>query len=115
MTLHSCSFFFYLSFVIRAPVRIKEKRTRALLSGITKSNEPNLKVVAPTSHVALSGNVTVFILRTSDMDFSTVSTIITLSNSTNDMRTDGEEKMDSEKEGGSRSNKSFALTYVKVP
>ncbi|XP_020293454.1 uncharacterized protein LOC109859524 [Pseudomyrmex gracilis] len=85
-----------------------------LRCGVTKSNEPNLKVVAPTSHVALSGNVTVFILRTSDMEFSTVSTIITSNSSTNDIRKDERDKIDSEKEGSSRCNKSFALTVLYI-
>lgn len=104
--------------VITTRLRIKKEKentTNYFLIGITKSNEPNLKVVATTSHVALSGNVTVFILRTSDMEFSTVSTIITSNSSTNDIRKDEKDKkVDSEKEGSSRSNKSFALTYVKI-
>lgn len=69
-----------------------------LKCGITRSivdaREPILlKVVAPSSHTALSGDVTVFILDSAETESSTISVNIVATNGTNGTKKDEEDKI----------------------
>lgn len=88
-----------------------------LVSGITRSitdaKEPILlKVVAPPSHAALSGDVTVFILD-SETESSTTSASTMSINGTNGIKKNGKEKIDPRKDGVSAGHEPLVLRYVK--
>lgn len=74
-----------------------------------------LKVVAPSSHTALSGDVTVFILNSAETESSTISTNIVATNGTNGMKKDEEDKIDPEKNEINGSHEPLVLRYVEKP
>lgn len=83
-----------------------------IIRSITDAKEPILlKVVAPPSHTALSGDVTVFILD-SETESSMVSTS-TVSNDTKGIKTDETEKIDPKRDGVSAGHEPLVLRYVK--
>jgi hypothetical protein len=83
---------------------------------MTDAKEPILlKVVAPPSHTALSGDVTVFILDTEEMGTSTVSTSIAATNDTNGTKKDENEQIDPKKDGINVGHEPLVLRYVKEP
>lgn len=80
---------------------------------MTDAKEPILlKVVAPPSHTALSGDVTVFILD-SETESSMVSTNTMSTNGTNGIKADEKEKIDSKRDGVSAGHEPLVLRYVK--
>lgn len=80
---------------------------------MTDAKEPILlKVVAPPSHAALSGDVTVFILD-SETESSTISTNTMSTNGTNGIKKVGKEKIDPKKDGVSAGHEPLVLRYVK--
>lgn len=88
------------------------------VSGITRSivdaREPILlKVVAPSSHTALSGDVTVFILDSAETESSTISVNIVATNGTNGTKKDEEDKIYPEKNEVNESHEPLVLRYVK--
>ncbi|CAL1681661.1 unnamed protein product [Lasius platythorax] len=90
-----------------------------LKCGITRSivdaREPILlKVVAPSSHTALSGDVTVFILDSAETESSTISTNIVATNGTNGMKKDEEDKIDPEKNEINGSHEPLVLRVLYV-
>ncbi|XP_024893333.1 uncharacterized protein LOC112468411 isoform X1 [Temnothorax curvispinosus] len=89
-----------------------------LRCGITRSmtdaKEPILlKVVAPPSHTALSGDVTVFILD-SEKESSMVSTSTMSTNATNGIKKDEKEKIDPKKDGVSAGHEPLVLRVLYV-
>jgi len=81
---------------------------------MTDAKEPILlKVVAPPSHTALSGDVTVFILDTEEIETSTVFTSIAATNGTNGIRKDENEQIDPRKDGVNAGHEPLVLRYVK--
>ncbi|XP_077267497.1 thrombospondin-1 like protein golden goal isoform X2 [Temnothorax americanus] len=89
-----------------------------LRCGITRSmtdaKEPILlKVVAPPSHTALSGDVTVFILD-SEKESSMVSTSTMSNNVTNGIKKDEKEKIDPKKDGVSAGHEPLVLRVLYV-
>lgn len=90
------------------------------VSGITKSivdvREPILlKVLVPPTHTALSGDVTVFILDSAETESFAISTNTVITNETNGMKKDEEDKIDSEKNEINGSHEPLVLRYVKRP
>lgn len=78
---------------------------------MTDAKEPILlKVVAPPSHTALSGDVTVFILDSAEMESSTMSTSTM---SINGIKKDEKEGIDPKKDGVSAGHEPLVLRYVK--
>ncbi|XP_072764164.1 uncharacterized protein Gogo isoform X3 [Anoplolepis gracilipes] len=90
-----------------------------LKCGITRSivdaREPILlKVIPPPSHTALSGDVTVFILDSTETDSSTISTNTVVTNSTNGMKKDEKDKIDPEKNEVNGSHEPLVLRVLYV-
>ncbi|TGZ54212.1 Neuronal acetylcholine receptor subunit alpha-5, partial [Temnothorax longispinosus] len=81
---------------------------------MTDAKEPILlKVVAPPSHMALSGDVTVFILD-SEKESSMVSTSTMSTNGTNGIKKDEKEKIDPKKDGVSAGHEPLVLRVLYV-
>ncbi|XP_012541102.1 uncharacterized protein LOC105839373 isoform X2 [Monomorium pharaonis] len=79
---------------------------------ITDAKEPILlKVVAPPSHTALSGDVTVFILDLAETESFTVSTSTV---STNDVKKDEKAKIDPKRDGVSAGHEPLVLRVLYV-
>lgn len=70
-----------------------------------------LKVVAPPFHTALSGDVTVFILDTEEMDTS-ISTSVAI-NSTNGIKKGENEQIDLKKDGIHADHEPLVLRYIR--
>jgi hypothetical protein len=78
---------------------------------MTDAKEPILlKVVAPPSHTALSGDVTVFILDSAERESSTMSTSTM---SINGVKKDEKEGIDPKRDGVSAGHEPLVLRYVK--
>lgn len=90
------------------------------VSGITRSivdaRKPILlKVVAPPSHIALSGDVTVFILDSAETESSMIFTNTVVTNDTNGTKKDEKDKIDPEKNEINGSHEPLVLRYVRKP
>ncbi|KAG5323137.1 SSPO protein, partial [Acromyrmex heyeri] len=82
---------------------------------MTDAKEPILlKVVAPPSHTALSGDVTVFILDSAEIESFTISTNIMSTNGTNGARKDEKETIDPKREGVNAGHEPLVLRILYV-
>jgi len=79
---------------------------------MTDAKEPILlKVVAPPSHMALSGDVTVFILDSAESFMVSTSTMPT--NGTNGVKKDEKETIDPKRDGVNAGHEPLVLRYIK--
>ncbi|GAB1859485.1 Acetylcholine receptor subunit alpha-like 2 [Camponotus japonicus] len=90
-----------------------------LKCGITRSivdvREPILlKVLVPPTHTALSGDVTVFILDSAETESFAISTNTVITNETNGMKKDEEDKIDPEKNEINGSHEPLVLRVLYV-
>lgn len=87
---------------------------KGIARSMTDAKEPILlKVVAPPSHTALSGDVTVFILDSAETELSTVSAS-TATVGANDTKKDEKQKIDPRRQEVTAGHEPLVLRYVKT-